>query len=246
MLMRQLFSSLYYYPFYEMSARGSSPIDAGVDLFPSVCLLIPGSLVVSILTSRLGKFRWAVWGGWTLTTLACGLQLLFDVDTKEAVLAVVLAIFGVGSGMVLTSVNVGIQAISRPEDAGMAATMYSFFRSLGMPIGVTVSRPWWCTTIEYVVDNFQLSSTAFQNAMSARLSDQGLPTSIAHDSERYVLVLRGMPASGQRDAILRSYMKGFDAVFILMTAFAASALVTSLSIKRFSMDKILLSKFTAR
>ena len=229
-----------------MSARGSSPIDAGVNFFPCVCLLVPGSLVVSILTSRLGKFRWAIWGGWTLTTLACGLQLLFDVGTKDAVLAVVLAIFGVGSGMVLTSVNVGIQAISRSEDAGMAATMYSFFRSLGMPIGVTVSCLWWRTINEHAVDQFQLSSTAFQNAMSTRLSDEGLPTAIAHDSERYVLVLREMPASAQRDAILRSYIKGFDAVFILMTAFAASALVTSLFIKRFSMDKILLSKFTAR
>jgi hypothetical protein len=37
------------------------------------------------------------------------------------------------------SLNVGIQAISEPEDAAMAASMYGFFRSLGMPIGVAVS-----------------------------------------------------------------------------------------------------------
>lgn len=49
-----------------------------------------------------------------------------------------LALFGVGSGMVLTSVNVGIQAISKVEDCAMAASMYGFFRSLGMPIGVAV------------------------------------------------------------------------------------------------------------
>jgi hypothetical protein len=53
--------------------------------------------------------------------------------------ATVIAIRGIGTGMVLTSVNVGVQAISKSEDAPMAASMYGFFRSLGMPLGVAVS-----------------------------------------------------------------------------------------------------------
>jgi fucose permease len=95
--------------------------------------------MVSIMTSRLGRFRWAIWVGWLVTTVACGLQLLFGVSTSSGVLYVVLAVLGVGTGMVLTSVNVGIQAISKPEDCAMAASMYGFFRSLGMPLGVAVS-----------------------------------------------------------------------------------------------------------
>jgi MFS family permease len=137
----QLFTALYYTPFYFMSVRGASATDAGKDLLPAMCLLIPGSIVVSVITSRLGRYRWAIWGGWAVTTLACGLFLFFDVHTSKAVLYVILAVFGIGTGMVLTSVNVGIQAISRPEDCSMAASMYGFFRSLGMPIGVAVSRP---------------------------------------------------------------------------------------------------------
>lgn len=122
-----------------MSVRATTSTDAGVALFPAVCLLIPGSVVVSVLTARLGRFRWAIWGGWAVTTLACGLLILFDIHSSKAVLAVVLAIFGIGTGMVLTSVNVGIQAISKPENCAMAASMYGFFRSLGMPLGVAVS-----------------------------------------------------------------------------------------------------------
>lgn len=68
-------------------------------------------------------------------------MILFDLHTKTAVLAVVLALLGIGTGMVLTSVNVGIQAISKAEDCAMAASMYGFFRSLGMPLGVAVSLP---------------------------------------------------------------------------------------------------------
>lgn len=122
-----------------MSVRGKSPTRAGIDVFPAVCLLIPGSIVVAALTARLGRFRWAIWLGWSITTLACGLFVIFDIHSRLVVIAVALSLFGVGTGMVLTSINIGIQAISRVEDCAMAASMYGFFRSLGMPIGVAVS-----------------------------------------------------------------------------------------------------------
>ncbi|KAH7070919.1 major facilitator superfamily domain-containing protein [Paraphoma chrysanthemicola] len=223
-----LFTGLYYVPFYLMSVRAMSATDAGKGMLPAVCLLIPGSIIVSILTSRLGRFRWAIWGGWGVTTLACGLLILYGLNTPWAVFYVVLAVFGVGTGMVLTSVNVGIQAISKPEDCAMAASMYGFFRSLGMPLGVA------------------LAGTVFQNAMSDRLSTFGLPTAIAHDSERWIFVLRTMDASPKKAAILQSYTHGFQMVFVMMTGIAASALLTSLVIRKFSMDKILLTQFTAR
>lgn len=124
-----------------MSVRAQSPTRAGIDLFPAVCFLVPGSIVVAALTARLGRFRWAIWLGWAITTIACGLFIIFDLHTRLVVIAVALALFGIGSGMVLTSVNVGIQAISKVEDCAMAASMYGFFRSLGMPIGVAVSQP---------------------------------------------------------------------------------------------------------
>ena len=83
--------------------------------------------------------------------------------------------------------------------------------------------------------------------MSSRLSDLGLPTTIAHDSEQFVFVLRTMPEeSMEKSAILDAYMRGFRAVFIATAAFSASALVVSLMIKKYSMDKILLAKFVTR
>ncbi|KAH6859278.1 MFS general substrate transporter [Alternaria alternata] len=223
-----LFTTLYYWPFYDMSVRGRYPTQAGVDMLPVCLLTVPSSVAVSVLTSRLGRFRWAIWGGWVITTLACGLQILLDVDSTTVITSVFLAVLGIGMGMVLTSLNVGIQAISKPEDAAMAASMYGFLRSLGMPLGVA------------------LAGTIFSNSMSDKLSELGLPTSIAHDSEQYIFVLRTMADSPQKSAILSSYMKGFDSVFIMTTAVSASALVVSLIIRKYSMDKILLAQFSAR
>ncbi|KAJ4291826.1 hypothetical protein N0V90_009722 [Kalmusia sp. IMI 367209] len=224
-----LFSALYYIPFYCMSVRSSSPTRAGIDLFPAVFLLLPGSIVVAALTTRLGSFRWAIWIGWALVTLGSGLLLLLDLHTKYVVLAVAIGIFGVGCGMVLTSVNVGIQAIAKVNDAAMAASMYGFMRSLGMPLGVAIS------------------GTIFQNAMSSKLSVYGLPQDIAHDSERYIYVLRSMAHDDpKRTAILESYLHGFRAVFILMTCMSASALAISLLIKKFDMNKKLQARFSVR
>lgn len=82
--------------------------------------------------------------------------------------------------------------------------------------------------------------------MSDKLTSYGLPTSIAHDSERFVFVLRTMADGPRKTMILEAYMKGFNSVFTMTTAIAGSALIASFAIKKFSMDKILLSQFTAK
>ncbi|KAF2818241.1 MFS general substrate transporter [Ophiobolus disseminans] len=217
-----LYSALYYVPFYLMSVRGASPVRAGIDLFPAVCLLVPGSVIVAILTSHLGHFRWAIWLGLVIANVGCGLFILFDERTAKVVFAVALAVFGVGNGMVLTGVNVGTQAIAKAEDRPMAACMYGFMRSLGMPIGVA------------------LAGAIFQNAMSSALSESGLPTGIALDSERFLFVLQAMPKEDPRKAtILACYSKGFRQVFITMTVISATALLASSAIRRFKMDAVL-------
>lgn len=82
--------------------------------------------------------------------------------------------------------------------------------------------------------------------MANKLFDLGLDTAIARNSEQYLLILRGMAESAEKRAIQESYGKGFQVVFIATTAISASALVASLVIRKFSMDKILLAQFTAR
>jgi MFS family permease len=133
----KLFTALYYVSFYQISIRTSSPTRAGTDLLPALCLLVPSSIIVSILTSHLGRYRWAIWIGWLITTVACNLLISFDVSTSKAVFAVTLATFGIGNGMLL-SINVAVQSASHLKDRTMAACMYGFMRSLGMSVGVAV------------------------------------------------------------------------------------------------------------
>ena len=83
--------------------------------------------------------------------------------------------------------------------------------------------------------------------MARRLAEFGLPAAIARDSERYVLVLQAMAdADPVKTAILESYVEGFQSVFIAMTSVSASALVASLLIRKFSMDRALPASRTVR
>lgn len=183
----QLFCALYYIPFYFAAVKFESPTQSGVDIFPVTCLLLPGSIIISLVTTRTGRYRWAIWSGWVVTAIGCGLLVLFDYDTKTAVWAVILAVFGIGHGMLLTSVNVGIQAVSRVEDAGRAAAMYAFMRTLGMSIGVAVG------------------GTVFQNVMINKLKELELPISIAHNSEAFVQTLSRMdPLDPKRIASIQA------------------------------------------
>lgn len=183
----QLFCALYYIPFYFTAIRFEPPTQSGLDIFPVTCFLLPGSIVISLVTTRIGRYRWAIWSGWVVTAFGCGLLVLLDVDTKTPVWAVILAIFGIGHGMLLTSVNIGIQAVSHVEDMGRAAAMYAFMRTLGMSIGVAIG------------------GTVFQNVMINKLDELGLPHSIAHNSEAYVKTLSLMdPKDPERIAAVQA------------------------------------------
>ncbi|KAI4246912.1 MAG: hypothetical protein L6R42_009760, partial [Xanthoria sp. 1 TBL-2021] len=77
-----LWSILYYLPLYYEAVKGFSPIISGVALFPETFTVAPASVVVGILITVTGRYRWAIWAGWVLTVLGTGLLCLLDVDTS--------------------------------------------------------------------------------------------------------------------------------------------------------------------
>jgi MFS family permease len=222
-----LFCAMYYAPLYFMGVRFTTPTESGTNLIPVTAFLLPGSILVSVLTTRLGRFRWAIWIGWTITCVGSGLLLLLNETTPTPVWAVIFAVFGIGSGMVLTGMNVSIQAISRVEDCGRAGSMYAFLRTLGMTVGVAVG------------------GTTFQNVMLQKLKDLGLPEEIAYNAEAYIAKLAQMPAtSSLRIGVVAAYVQGIHGVFWVVTGAAIFGLLASFIIRAHSMDKILASKFS--
>jgi hypothetical protein len=82
--------------------------------------------------------------------------------------------------------------------------------------------------------------------MKSKLKSLGLPTAIAHESEAFVAKLHTLSAADPlRTGVLEAYVHGFRGVWIMMITISATGLLASLFIKKFSMDKLLKSEFTA-
>ncbi|EXJ84689.1 hypothetical protein A1O3_05359 [Capronia epimyces CBS 606.96] len=219
-----LYGQLYYIPFFFESAKLSSPLRTGVCLLPVMLTLIPASVLVGSVITRTARYRWAIWAGWTLTTLATGPTILWDVDTSPAVWVVILVMLGLGHGLLLNALNTASQAVSVAGHEGAAVAMYAFLRSFGMAVGVGIG------------------GSVFQNVMKRRLVALHLDPDIARNAEAYIAVLHDTHPSPHRSAILNAYVHGFRGVFAVFCALAALALLVGLFIRHHDINKDLLTE----
>jgi hypothetical protein len=211
--------ALYYGPLYFLSVKQSSPTQAGVNMFPTTTSLVPASIVVGVIVTRINHFRWAIWSGWLAATLASGLMVMWDVNTNTATWAVI------GHGLALNAQNFATQAIALPGDEAAAAAMYAFLRSLGMALGVGIG------------------GSIFQNVMKIKLVQLGLPVEIAKNAEAYIRVIKTLPMDSiYKDNVLESYVYGLRGVYGVYCGMAGLAGIASLFIGHFDLNKELSSE----
>jgi hypothetical protein len=126
-----LWSLLYYLPIYYEAVKDFSPILTGVAVFPETFTVAPASVVVGVITSITGKYKWALWAGWTLTTLGMGLMYLQDVHTSTAAWIFLNLVPGLGTGILFAGMGVAIPASTAAVDNAHAVAFFSFFRAFG-------------------------------------------------------------------------------------------------------------------
>lgn len=205
--------------------RLNSPIRTGVSVLPVMATLVPAAVVVGRLITRTGSFRWAIWSGFLLTTLAAGLTIMWDAQTGTAAWVVIFIVMGLGHGLVLNALNVASQAVAFAGDEAAAIAMYSFMRNFGMAVGVG------------------LGGTIFQNIMKQKLIALALPREIAAQSEAYIAVLHQLGDTPERRAVTSAYVAGFRGVNGFFCGLAGVAfLITLLFIRHFEIDKELASE----
>jgi MFS family permease len=209
----------YYLTLYFLAVRQASPLHTGLDILPITLTLIPTSVVIGAIVTRVNSYRWAIWAGWAVTTLACGLTILWDTNTSTATWVIILMLLGFGHGFVLNAQNFATQAICLPHDEASAAAMYAFLRSFGAAIGVGIG------------------GTVFQNVMKIKLAQFELPVEIARDAESYIVTLVSLPASPFKTHVLESYVYGVHGVYGALCGLAGVAGLLSLFIKHFDMNK---------
>ncbi|KAL9598908.1 MAG: hypothetical protein Q9219_004173 [cf. Caloplaca sp. 3 TL-2023] len=218
-----LWSLLYYLPLYYEAVKGFSPVISGVALFPQTFTVAPASMIVGILITVTGRYRWAIWSGWVLTVVGTGLLYLLDVHTSTVAWIFLNLVGGLGMGMLFPSMAFAIQASQKNKDLAFAVAMFSFFRAFGQALGVAVG------------------GTVFQNQMKTKLLAYPPLASKAHeyskDASRLVQIIRGMKDDVVKEDLQHAYADSLKIVWMTMCGLAGVGLILSLWTKGLDMNK---------
>ncbi|KAI0454910.1 MFS general substrate transporter [Xylaria acuta] len=224
----ELYTHLYYLPFYMISVKGLSTTLTGVYIMATTLLVVPISLVSGRLMTRFGSFLWAVRLGFACLILSNGVLLLINQHRSLVAHLFLILSISVGHGLLVISLNIATQAIASIQDVAYAVSMFTFVRQFGICLGVAIG------------------GTVFQNVLLRALERHGFPQNVAMDTARNAVAFSGpltsMPNGPEKTAFLDSFVEGFHGILYLLLALAAVSLFLSLFVKHHDMNKQLESE----
>ncbi|KEZ42428.1 Major facilitator superfamily transporter [Scedosporium apiospermum] len=218
-----LWSLIYFLILYYQAILFYSPITSAVATLPETLTVAPSGMVVGIVTAITGRYRWALWSGWVITTLGAGLLYLLDAQTSVAQWIFLNIPVGIGTGMLFPGLALSIQASCAPLLNAEAAAFFSFARTFGQSIGVAVS------------------GVLFQNVFKTKLED--LPAfadkalELSRDATIVVGVIKGMDPSQMKDDLIGAYNDSLKVVWIMLTALAGVSMLLGFTVKSFSLQR---------
>lgn len=209
-----LWCLLYYLPLYYECVLGYSAILSGVAALPETFTVAPASIVVGVLVSYWGRFRWAIWGGWAVSTLGMGLLCLLGPHSSVPKWVFINLVPGIGLGMLYNSLVYGTQAPADERDVAYAASMYTFARSFGQTIGVAIGGA--------------IFTSQFSRRLVAAPDLREEAHRYAADASGLVEIVRNMGSHDpRRHLLIDAYAGALKIVWAVMTALAFAGLATS-------------------
>jgi EmrB/QacA subfamily drug resistance transporter len=132
-----MFGSTIFLAQYFQISRGESPTVSGLRTTPMILGLAVASLVTGRLVSRTGRWKRYLLVGSITSTVGFALLGTIDAHANFALIAVYMALVGIGLGMTTQNIVLSVQNTVPPQQLGAATATVSFFRSLGGAVGVS-------------------------------------------------------------------------------------------------------------
>ncbi|KAI4215180.1 MAG: hypothetical protein LQ351_002495 [Letrouitia transgressa] len=218
-----LWSLLYFLPLYYQGVKGYSPIITGIAVLPETFLIAPVSIITGVVSSSLGRYRWAIWLSWSTTTLGCGLLYLLSPSTRVPAFVLLNIPVSIGTGMAFNSMSLAIQAAGRPQDAAHSITFYSFIRVFGQALGVAVG------------------GVVFQNQIQTKLSAYPslapLAGEYSMDATALVGIIQKMDNSTEKTQLVQAYADSIKMIWVVMAALSGAVFVSSAFVKGYSLNQ---------
>ncbi|KAI5846843.1 major facilitator superfamily-domain-containing protein [Tricharina praecox] len=218
-----LWSLLYYLPIYFELVKGYTPMQAGLACFPETFTVMPAAVVTGVLITKTGRYRWALWGGWSLTATGMGIMYMIDVGTPMRHWIPMNVVAGVGLGMVFPGTNYCIQSGASDKDMATAVGLYSFMRWVGQGLGIAAG------------------GVIFQNALKNELKKFPELASGAHgyttDAVGIVGFIKRMPSGPLKTQFVQAYTNALQIVWISMLGFALAGLFATIWVRELTLDR---------
>ncbi|EJD43051.1 transporter [Auricularia subglabra TFB-10046 SS5] len=192
-----LLLATYYLPLWYQ-AQGHSATKSGIDILPFQITTVLTAMLSGVAIKFSGRYwPWLV-GSPLLVSVASGLMYTINESTPNARVIGYQIIMGVGIGGALQNVVIAIQAeyADKEHMVPQATAVVAWAQLLGGIIGISIA------------------GTVFANGLNKFLP-VGLPPEIRDHVRQSVAVIFMIPDEAQRAAVIHSYIKAIDQVFLI-------------------------------
>jgi MFS family permease len=133
-----LISVSFFMPIYMQATRLFSPIHSGLASLPISFSIAPAAAIGGLVTARTGTYRWAPYLGFSIMAITLGCFSLYDTNTPTVQWVLLQFLFGVGCGVMYSTLVPAMLASLESRHANTASAMWGFMRSLGQVWGVAL------------------------------------------------------------------------------------------------------------
>jgi MFS family permease len=130
--------AIYFLPVYFQGVRGVTPARSGIDLLPTILIMIPAAIVAGAALSTFGRYKPIHYIGFSIMVIGLGLFSLLNAHSSTAAWVLFQGVGAVGAGLVLPVFLPAIQASLTEADTALATSTWAFVRCFGMIWGATI------------------------------------------------------------------------------------------------------------
>ena len=209
-----LFGAIIFLPIYLQAVKGFSPTRSGLALLPAIVGIFSTSITSGQIMSRTGRYRIFPIVGSVVMVVSLLLLARLRVDSSFWVVALDEYLFGAGLGFSLQTIVTAIQNAVDFRDLGAATSSVTFFRQMGGAIGAAVFGA--------------VLSSRLTHYLTEALAGAGIrPGGAARVNANDVQAIQRL-SGPVRDAVLGSFTKALNDVFLFGVPFLAVAFLVAL------------------
>ncbi|RKH54548.1 MDR family MFS transporter [Corallococcus llansteffanensis] len=141
-------ASVTFLPLFMVNVVGLSATHSGLTLTPLTLGVVAGNVLSGQLVSRLGRYKAVMLG--SLLLLGVGFAVMaftLTPDSGQAEVTVKMVLVGLGLGPSIPLYTVAVQNAVPPQRIGVATSATTFFRQLGMTVGVALLGTVFASTL---------------------------------------------------------------------------------------------------